>query len=297
MIANRNSLTLLEPEQVVTLKGSVLKSACRTGTTCALNLFASSATIITEPPLYPLQADVFISASDAGGACDSPLTLDASATSGGGGRPWKSVTWSVTLPEQSTGVATVPSASQQVELAAIESYLNSVGSISAPITIPFNMLNSTAYSITLAVANFLQTADDDYSFSSVDVVITNAASASTPFVYFDGPSHRVVRAFDEFSAVASAVLPSCLTSASVSYTWKTYENTTYFSVASQSVNNKRMRLDPYSLTAGQTYYFYVTATVDNGGVGSSLLTVYVDIGSVYVSISGAVLLLYHIRHH
>ena len=48
-----------------------------------------------------------------------------------------------------------------------------------------------------------------------------------------------------------------------------------------------MKLDPYTLEAGLTYSFFVTATVDNGGVGSALLTVFVETGSVYVSIAGA----------
>ena len=285
-IMDREALVLLEPQDSVILKSSVLKSACRPGTLCSINKFANRTSIVVSAPLFPLQPDVFIAASDAGGACDSPLTLDASATSGSGGRPWKKIIWSVTLPDTTT--AATASAAQASEFDTIANFLNSKESISSPITIPFDMLNSSNYKFTLTVANFLQVDASDFSSASVDAVITDAASASIPFVYFDGSFYRTVRAFDEFTVVASSILPTCISSSVVTYSWKAYKELTYApGIQSLSTDARKMRLDPYTLEAGQTYTFLVTANVDNGGVGSAILTVFVELGSVYVSIAGA----------
>ena len=285
---DRNSLMLLEPDDPIILKENVIKSACRPGTTCSLNLFADRATIIAEPPAFPLQPDIFIAASEAGGACDSPLTLDASSTTGNGGRPWKSILWSVSLAETDDGVIPTPTASEENEFAIIADYLNDYDSISAPITIPFNMLNSSNYRFSLSISNFLQIDPSDYSSASVDAEITSAASASTPFVYFDGSFYRSVRAFDEFSVIASSILPSCISSSTVSYSWRGYKEKIYApSLQSLSTDSRRMKLDPYTLEAGVTYTFLVSATVDNGGFGFATLTVFVEFGSTYVSIAGA----------
>ena len=285
-VPNRNSLNLLKPEDSLTLKDSAIKSACRAGTTCALNYYANESTIVVSSPLLPLQPSVFITASDAGGACDNPLTLDATATTGSGGRPWQSIEWSVSVPLESAEANATLTAAQLDELDMLASYLNIVGSISAPITIPFDMLNMTSYTFTLSVKNFLQSAEE-YVAGSVDVFVTDAAASSSPFVYFDGPKYRIVRAFDEFSVLVSSERPSCLSSSTISYTWKVFKGTTYTNVVSASNEARRMKLAPYSLTAGETYSFSVTAHLDNGGIGKGLLTVYVEVGSAYVSIAGA----------
>ena len=285
-VPNRNSLNLLKPEDSLTLKDSAIKSACRAGTTCALNYYANESAIVVSAPLLPLQPSVFITASDAGGACDTPLTLDATATTGSGGRPWQSIEWSVSVPLESAEANATLTAAQLDELDTLASYLNIVGSISAPITIPFDMLNMTSYTFTLSVKNFLQS-EEEYVAGSVDVFVTDAAAASSPFVFFDGPKYRIVRAFDEFSVLVSSERPSCLSSSTISYTWKVFEGTTYINVVSTSNEARRMKLAPYSLTAGETYSFSVTAQLNNGGIGKGLLTVYVEVGSAYVSIAGA----------
>ena len=285
-VPNRNSLNLLKPEDSLTLKDSAIKSACRAGTTCALNYYANESAIVVSSPLLPLQPSVFVTASDAGGACDNPLTLDATATTGSGGRPWQSIEWSVSVPLESAEANATLTAAQLDELDMLASYLNIVGSISAPITIPFDMLNMTSYTFTLSVKNFLQSAEE-YVAGSVDVFVTDAAAASSPFVYFDGPKYRIVRAFDEFSVLVSSERPSCLSSSTISYTWKVFKGTTYTNVVSASNEARRMKLAPYSLTVGETYSFSVTAQLDNGGIGKGLLTVYVEVGSAYVSIAGA----------
>ena len=286
MVEDRSSLTLLEPGDSIVLKSSVIKSACKKGSLCSLNLFANMTTVTVAAPLLPLQPDVFVAASEAGGACRLPLTLDASATSGSAGRQWKMVRWSVSVPDSLSGESA--SDSQEVNFSMLADYLNSLGSISSPITIPYNMLNHSTYKFTLTVANFLQSDDSEEFSSSVDAVITDPASSTTPFVYFDGLFYRTVRAFDDFSVVASSVLPSCVSSSVVTYSWKVYKGTTYApQIKSLSSDARKMKLNAYTLKAGHTYTFLVKAIVDNGGVGSAILTVFVEPGSVYVTIAGA----------
>lgn len=285
---NRKTLLLLEPDEYVYLKAGVVKSACRSGTTCSLNKFAPTVAIAVSTSLFALQPNVFVFASAVGGACDSPLVLDASASSGNGGRPWRSILWTVSIPELSTGSSPNLTVAQEIEYAALATYLNNYDSIDAPITVPFDMFQSTSYRFSLSVANFLDIGSVDYTTASVDVTVIDAASSTTPSVNFDGPFVRTVRAFDDFSVGAIATLPSCLESSAIVYTWKVYKENRYApEISSLSSDSRKMTLDPYTLEADSTYYFYVTATVDNGGKGFALLTVYVEPGSIYVSISGA----------
>lgn len=267
-VADRSVLTLLEPGENVTLKSGVVKASC--GSNCASTVYAQSHSISVQTPTLPLEPVVFLSTFKTASDCDISLVIDPSATFGSGGRIWKSTSWSV-------------QSSANSDVSAMLQVLNSY-SISSPIFIPYELFQSGIYTFTLFVSNFFGLS----AFASVDVDIVVGNISPSLFVSFDGPSFRSTYRYEEFVVSATAALPKCSSSTKVVYSWSVYKDTLLQSaIVSTSINHRVMKVLPYTLEAGATYYFYVTAVTENGETGSALMEVPVMRGGNFVSIRGA----------
>jgi hypothetical protein len=275
-VDDRASLDLLEPGENITLSAKVLKGACYSidDKNCS-SLSNEEQSFTVEPPLVPLLPEVFVVASSVGGACQTDLVLDASSSFGSGGRPWTSVTWSVTADSSDAG-----------NTAVLADYLNRPSnSVHSLITVPHAMLNEVVYTFTLRLSNFFQSEASERSYSSVEVDASRPLP--TPTVSFDSPAFQRVKAFDELIVSIRVSLPCNANSEAISYRWKVFKDLTFRpEIVSTSPDPQKLALDPYTLEAGATYTLYVTATAGST-TGSALVTVFVEeSSSVFVAISG-----------
>ena len=269
---DRSALELLQVGEKIALKANTVKSSCflPSGANCSSSLYALSHSISVAAPALPLEPVVYITAPSIFNTCGSVLVIDPSATYGSGGRAWKYIDWDVDAILDS-------------DVSDILAVLNA-SPISSTISIPREFLLNTTYTFTLLVTNFFGLS----AFASVDVEVSAEIGSRDIHVVFDGPSFRGVYSYEEFVASAFAVLPECSSTSVVTYSWKLYKDTLYVEdIFSSSVDPRVMKLPPYTLEPGETYYFYVTAATQDGARGSALLEVPVQVGSAYVSIRGA----------
>ena len=271
-VPDRTALPLLQPGESVAVKENTIMSSCGSDSisSCSTFLYSSFHSISVDAPILPLEPLVYLSSFKRSTLCDTSLVIDPSATFGSGGRSWRSTIWAV----ESVGDSDVTDILAKLNAAPI----------SSPILIPFEYLQPTTYTFTLHVTNFLGLS----AFASVDVHVSSDVYALELFVTIDGPIFRDVYAYEEFTATAVATLPQCSSVSAVSYTWKVYKNTLLLDeIVSTSADPRVMKLPPYSLQPGETFYFLVTAVTDEGKKGSALLEVPVKVGSTYVAIRGA----------
>ena len=272
-VPDRAALELLEPGDSVALMENTIRSSCGSTSTsnCGVSYpFASSHSIVVDTSLLPLEPAISLISSTAFTACGNSVIVDASATFGSGGRSWRSTLWEVESIDDN-------------DVSNVVALLNA-SPITSPIFIPFEYLHASTYTFTLHVTNFFGLT----TFSSVDVNVLMTTESASLFVSIDGPSFRDVYSYQEFVASATVSFPECSTVIPVTYVWNVYKNTLLLdNVVSTSMDPRVMKLPPYSLQPGETFYFHVTALTNEGQQGSALLEVPVKVGSTYVTIRGA----------
>jgi hypothetical protein len=274
-IADRSEVTFTGPGDFVNLQGGLLRSACAPGSaTCANNIPANEQSVVVSYPTYPLQPSLSLTASEPGGQCNADLILDASGSTGSGGRPWKFVEWTV-----SQG-----GSSPVADLTAIHNILNNTKNTDIPVSIPYELLERTVYVFTLRVANFLQSVSDKPSLISIQVDAAKQSNAVS--VSFQGAS-KSVRVFDPFETMVRYDVPDCITAKVESIKFHVYKsNVLQPDLKSVSSNPAVLRFDPYTFESGASYVVYATVTLSDGTSGSASMAVPVSRGSIHLSIKG-----------
>jgi hypothetical protein len=138
---------LLEPGDTVTLKADTVRAACSSSSAVSYEgkcskLNEASSVLVSSPASAVVPLVVLDSMPNKLQWCDN-LTIDASASSGHGGRQWKSITWSVY------------SDSASVNTTALRDILSAHSSqYGTAYPVSFSGLSSANYSITLTLENF-----------------------------------------------------------------------------------------------------------------------------------------------
>jgi REJ domain len=240
---------------------------------CALNPTASGS-VIALAPRTPTAPVVIITAPSTLGACTN-LSLDASESYGNGGRPYRSVLWTVTAV--SYGIPKV-----SYNTSTIASYLNSfssVNQVSRPIVIARDLLVTATYTFTLQLTNFL-----GLSWSTtVNVDVTESVAA--PTVAIIGALYQTTLASSPFSVMSETSLSACASAAAVTYTWTVQRGGTDTAIASISPDPSRFTLPSHYLAVDSTYNLTVTAKT-SASSSSASVTVYVYHGSVTAIVPG-----------
>eukprot|EP01034_Spumella_vulgaris_P047304 gene47304-biopygen7982 len=189
----------------------------------------------------------------------SNLTVDATLSTGSGGRYWSAVAWTVTAY---TGDSLT--ADTQVFPDAMVAKLQSYGqNINKLINIQTYMLQEATYSITLSLTNFLgQT-------SSVSTIFVVNGNKNLPTLSIIGSSLVSVNPSQQVILYSTAVLSACSTSKSIVYSWNVFVAGGVSSgIVSTSADPKVLIIPAYKLTAGTVYQAQVTATVTDNGVSA-----------------------------
>ena len=130
------SLNYIEPGSNITIISNNLQAKCIPGTICSKNMNASQLIGFVQGPYNPIYPNIVLSVPNIISSC-SNLSIDISSSSGSGGRPWKSMNWTVIGSDNST-------------MTNIQSFLLKNSNSKTIITIPSSLLSiSSSYTITL----------------------------------------------------------------------------------------------------------------------------------------------------
>jgi hypothetical protein len=245
---------------------------------CGLNpVFNTSSSVVISLPANPLPPTVVLAAPSRISACNSSLTLDPTASTGSGGRAWKSILWSVIDGDQN-------------EVPAIESLLTQQsGSILQAVTVPASLLQSSSlFEFQLTLVNFL----DKSSSTSITVTL---ASPNTPSLVTlsGGDSSFSSVASKAISIRVSASVASCLgVSPRLEYSQKVYDLAgKVINLPANGLDPRLLRVTPYALLPGRyTVEFMVTSPATgpySESYARTTASLQISSGRVYATISGA----------
>ena len=260
----------------VTLIKNKLRAFCTltaAAAQCVLNPTASGS-VLAVAPRSPIAPVVIISAPSTLGACAN-LSLDASESYGNGGRPYKSVLWTVTAV--SNGAPKV-----LYNTSTLGRYLNtfsSVYQVHRPIVIVRDLLKTGTYTFSLQLTNFL-----GLSWSTtVNVNVNDVAAA--PTVAIIGALYQTTLASSPFTVMSTTSLSSCVSAAAVKYAWTVQRAGVDTAITSTSRDPSRFTLPSHYLAVDNTYTLTVTAKT-NTSSSSASVTVYVYHGNVTAKVIG-----------
>lgn len=233
--------TVVQVGDILGLKGGALKAKCtsKVDPLCSqwlLNDPDNSSVNVPRSRAVPIVA---FSVPSSIGACDD-LVLDLTASSGSGGRPWKSVIFLV------TGLSP--------NITLLQQFLSTPGSISSPIVIPNSRLTSGySYSLEVIVCNFL----NQCGMRMKSVVVSSSTNVPIASLF----SQNLISIFRNNSLSVSgdgytAICGRGITRANLLYTWILYENTNELldvEMRSVSVNPREFALPAYRLKVDVLY--------------------------------------------
>ncbi len=265
--------TYIVPGNNITLLENSIKSQCTDS--CNDNYYNIAQNITVTVPDDVVVPSVYLISPSKLSSCDN-LTIDATSSSGHGGRDWASITWNVS------------SASGNVDTSAISEYVSSAAIVS-PIAILRALLSDDeTYYITLKLSNFL----GNSAFQTVTV--STSSSSNIPSLAIIGSRSLSIKSSAKLEIQAKVYLSSCgveSDTTTVKYTWVIRdENNLIQNNKSISSDPSKFSLASNTLKVDHSYYVTVTADVYNDGdvIGSSsdTVTVYVAYGNVYAQVHG-----------
>jgi hypothetical protein len=268
---------LVEPGDSLSLLGGKLRAECSQLTgDCSKNYVASLQKTAILSPRNPLRPVINLIAPPLISQCDD-LVVDATTSTGRGNRPWKRITWSV----KGSGTNATSYAM------AMEKFLNSLRDITIKNVIPKKMLSPASYVIRLEVENFLRIS------SFREVLITVNDEATIPYTKILGSTFLQIKRGSTLTIDGFGELSKCADPAmTLSYEWEVSKNGEKVNnIRSVSVEPRRMRLTPFSLSVEAVYTMKLIAySVKDGrriSSSSADVRVYVQKGVVLASVAGA----------
>ena len=216
------------PGDNITVHAGVLKAYCAYTDCSCWPLINASSTVLRVPDTPLLPAAVFV-APERVGSC-SDITIDATASTGGGGRGWTSATWSVNC-------STVPPAN----LTALRASVAALGAGNDELVVPNALLAAGKnYEFALTLKNFL-----GFSVMSPLLVVGVSAGSIPNLLIVGGATQRSLapNPLNLFAQASVAVCPGGKAgSTALSYRWRCM---TFAGVVSTSVDPRFFKLPAY----------------------------------------------------
>ena len=224
---------LIIPGNSITLLSNTVRAACVVHTECETYEYSVSSTVYTTAPPTPAAPVVVWNMPIEIGNCEN-LTVDATASYGSGGRPWASVSFTVSATSTSSLV-------RDTSVANINSHLSSATSAHSTISIPGGLLNTTlVYYFNVKLTNYLGAASDGTSS------VIRSSSTDIPEISFKGRTTQDIQAKDGLSLKVSGSVSGCGSSISekkLSYKWLVYKDLKFdATVISESIESRQMKL-------------------------------------------------------
>ena len=235
-------------------------------------------TVVIAYPDYPIIPVVSITGATSVPSCND-IELDASTSSGSGGRAWKSFQWTFNTGDE---------ASKERVQAHLKS-INEEPSFDPLLTVPSALLTKgETYGFTLTLTNFM---DSKTVYGGFGFVVT-VAQQSVPLVNVIGEAKRSMLRSESLSLFAEGTAAACEGEepkiiAKEKYAWSvTQDGVEVTSVVSTSVDKRYFRLNAYTLKPGSIYLFTVLVTDSMGLTNEASVEVEIDFGSLVAVVSG-----------
>ena len=254
-------------DRITVVQGTLRAFCTSTASVCSSNPTAFGS-LLVQAPLKPAAPTVIISAPSKIGACAN-LSVDASGSYGNGGRPFKSVAWSLSTTE-SGDTTTI--------LNYLDAY-SAVNQVTLPFTISRSQLLPGTYSFSLRLTNFLGASTS----TSVKTIVS--ADRSLPLLTIIGSAYQVITASQTLSILSTVSLSSCVPPMPVKYKWFVQLSGQSTAIISTSTDPRTFSLSSYSLKVDNTYTIILNATTGTSTASESV-QVYVAQGPVTAVVRG-----------
>jgi hypothetical protein len=260
-------------ESLVHISDRKVKAECvPDGYDCNKYPFTSNTTMEISTPVGAVAPKISMATSASIGSCDD-IYIDLTGTVGALSRPWRSFQWSV-----------------DGNNSIITNYLNdNYQNIQTIVKIPNRFLQTnTLYTFKLSATNVFGLVGTSQASVFVELI-----PAVIP-VTLTGPPAAVVYRYQTLNYLALASFPSCLNNTSnfaLKYSWKLYSGVTYLpSIQSQSNDERKFLILPYTLDAGKQYVLQVIVTSlrssSSNVVSAATSTIVVGQSNIEAKISG-----------
>ena len=272
--ASDGSFDLVEVGGDITVLPSVIRAECVSGTVCSAYNTTLAQTIQLLAPNTPISPTVVVIAPSIVSPC-AAVPVDASGSTGSGGRPWSALEWVVTssLPGD--------------DVTGIQQVFNNTGALLGQIiTIPEDLLTFQAvYSVSLTLTNYLGESN------SATVLFTQDSNPNLPTATITGSSSLTTTRADVFIAYTEAIQAPCANDSQLSYQWSVLLDGEEQDFPSSSKDPATLLIDPYVLTLGATYTlrFEVTASATARYPAATAVAeaeLFVENGDVVAIVSG-----------
>jgi hypothetical protein len=280
----------LQVGQDVSLNGNTLKALCYTATfsssSCSTWSFAPSNTVTVTASSQVLSPTIVVTAPRTISKCDDFL-LDVSGSNGFAGALLSNVSVLVQSADASTA-----------SLAAVQGFLQSKYAVYAPVAIPGQLFDKGAEYLFVVsgcsrgagAAGVLLQAGCASAVHTLSV-----SNFSTPVAWIEGEPFRTVFPDAPVRLQAQALAHSDCSVATaeapenLQYTWLVKKNNIVQSeFQSYSKNPLVFSLPPYVLSAGSTYYVYLTVLDSVTGVSSfTYIVLYVESANIVALLTGS----------
>jgi len=268
-----STTTLVVADDTIVMKANALKAICtKDASICDTYSYAPSSTVTVTAPATPTIPVARFNLPATISSCED-LTVDVSGSTGAAGRSFASISMQVSASSADTDVTFVQG--------NVTEALQTVG-IGTPYVISNAALNFTTYTFILTLVNWL--GEEGVASASATV----SSEGDLPTLSFVGGGAVTFAASDTVIVDVKGKLSSCTRSTSISYSdWVVYDDYVFVSgLTSNSVNRKRFKVAPYTLSAGKTYQIQITGTTNLGGSATVLGEVFIEFGEVIALISG-----------
>ena len=258
-----------------------ISAACYDLSWCGSNPTSSIIqTLQIGSPSNPIAPGVSLQASSIIGSC-SNLLLDATASTGNGGRPWSEIRWTVysyTLASDGTQISAI--AATEIENFLYKNY-QSTANISRAVIIPNYLLSvGQQYSISLTLVNFLNVSGSRIALVKVKDTPTVLDVHILGFKQITIFPNNSLQLFCSASYSTPCNSSQHLKTSKISYSWYVFLGINYISsIKSNSQDPREFSLSPYSLELGSVY----TVQCKGSLPGASSGQMYSDSVSVQVA--------------
>ena len=243
---NANADSVPNIGETMLLRGGRVRAACVAGTTCSSYAYVSPSTMKLDYAVNPIPPTSLLYTPATVSAC-SDITLDPTASTGYGIKPWSAVLWSVGGTAHPDNCTT------------IGRYLNSNYKTTTKFPVVPNkyLIPGKQYVFTLKVVNW-------FGQSSAGLATVNVATITTvpeAKVYTSKP---VFYASETVTVVAAAKIATCAdapSNISLTYDWKVYLGPVLISIKSISLDPRYFRVAPYTFSAATVYTIRATVGI------------------------------------
>jgi hypothetical protein len=262
---------------------NTIKAQCTSAQLCDKWNYTTPAAVTIRGPAYAVVPSIVIAAPAIINKCDS-LSVDLSSSTGSGGRPWSSYSFTVFDNKNSSDRSDVTGAVSYL----VMMYLQTNYSISPPMSLPNGIFDVSSYTIIVKLTNFLGA-------SSQGSVTIGVVSKAIPNIQLYGTRTRSILRRQSLMLSSDAFVTQCTpsgsirTSSNLKYEWSIQKESSSVSESISSLARapNMYKLASYSLQT-RTVYTVTLSVLNTRDIISSTtsIQVYVSSSDIVAVISG-----------